>query len=606
MKNFYFYLGIIALLFFPYTLTAQYCIPTFSSGCTLGDNIDGVIIQDSASNYLLNHLNTGCSIGGYGDFTNDTSLHILVDANQTYTMTITTTYSGFQHQRVYIDFGVDGSFEDPGDLVLSSTGPSSSSNPTIGTITIPNMAGVFTTRLRVFNHYNSLPPNSCTPTSSWGEVHDYTITIVGENPNCVSPTNLVLDSSTSTNASFSWTASPDETNGYNWAVMASGDDPDVDTPIEDGSTATGIVTATTTQLVQNTNYSIYVQANCGSDLSFWTGPLDILTPITPPLNDECTDAFILPIGIDFDDSPLVGNTLGATNDSNDPLPICDAFNFATNGKDVWYTVTVPASGNVNVETRTNNDPGMNNTGMEIYSGICGNLALIECNADDGEGFFSLIELTGQTPGEILLVRVWGYNNHAGEFLISAYAPPLPCDRPSDVALVNVEVDTAEFSWTASPTETSGYEWVVMADGENPDFDTPIDSGTVGAGVTTATASGLSSENNYDFYVRADCDSDGMSYWEGPLSFTTAVASVNDHSIGGLTLYPNPMGDVVNVTAQVEIEKVVIFSLTGQKLVEMQVGSLNSQIDVSNFASGPYLMYVTTSTGKVGVFNLIKK
>src|SRR5690606_26542940 len=202
----------------------------------------------------------------------------------------------------------------------------------------------------------------------------------------------------STTVSFSWTASPDETNGYNWAVMASGEDPDIDTPIDDGITAPGIVAATATQLIQNTNYSIYVQTNCGSDLSFWTGPLDILTPITPPTNDDCTDAVMLSLGIDFDDTPLIGNTLGATNDSNDPLPVCDAFNFATKGKDVWYSIDIPSSGaNVTVETRTNNFPGMDNTGMEIYSGSCGNLTLIECNADDGIGDFSRVVLSGRTP-----------------------------------------------------------------------------------------------------------------------------------------------------------------------------------------------------------------
>ena len=111
MKNFY----LLILFFSAQMLSAQYCIPAFSSGCGLGDNIDGVIIQDNSGNLLLNHLNTGCSTGGYGDFTNDASLQILVDADETYNITITTTYSGFQHQSVYIDFGMDGSFEDPGN-----------------------------------------------------------------------------------------------------------------------------------------------------------------------------------------------------------------------------------------------------------------------------------------------------------------------------------------------------------------------------------------------------------------------------------------------------------------------------------------------------------
>src|SRR5690606_7618078 len=87
---------------------------------------------------------------------------------------------------------------------------------------------------------------------------------------------------------------------------------------------------------------------------------------------------------------------------------------------------------------------------------------------------------------------------------------------------------------------------------------------------------------------------------------TTMLSVNDFDFNSIAFYPNPMVDVVNVTAQIEIEKVVIFSVTGQKLIEQRVGNTETQIDVSNFASGPYLIQVTTSTGKTGVFRLIKK
>ena len=66
-----------------------------------------------------------------------------------------------------------------------------------------------------------------------------------------------------------------------------------------------------------------------------------------------------------------------------------------------------------------------------------------------------------------------------------------------------------------------------------------------------------------------------------------------------------MGELIHITVQVDIEKVIIFNLIGQKLIEKQIGTLDAQIDVSGFASGSYLLYVTTSNGKVGVFNLVK-
>src|SRR5690554_1699877 len=417
---------------------------------------------------------------------------------------------------------------------------------------------------------------------------------------CASPQNLVMDTLTATSAQFSWDASPDETNGYNWAVMADGEHPDNDIPVEDGSTATGVISATATQLNHNTEYSAYVQTNCGSELSIWEGPLDFTTPIVPPGNDDCQDSIMLTVGIDFDDLAIMGHNLGATVDPNDPIPTCDNFNFATNSRDVWYQVVVPATGEVNVETRSNNDPAMENTGLEIYSGTCGNLTLIECNTDDGIGDFSLIALSGQTPGETLLVRVWGYNSHQGEFLISAYGNPLLCDNPSNVTLVDIGDTSAEFSWTASPTETDGYEWAVMANGDNPDNDIPVDTGTVGTGITTATANGLSPEGSYDFYVRTDCGADGYSDWAGPLSFNTDTASTNDQALEGFVFYPNPVADILHINAQTEIRKAILFSLTGQVLVEQQMDGTTAQIDVSDLAPAPYFMKVTTANGNIGV------
>src|SRR5690606_31195308 len=54
----------------------------------------------------------------------------------------------------------------------------------------------------------------------------------------------------------------------------------------------------------------------------------------PPSNDECANASVLTPGGVFSDNPLVGTNVGGTMNAADPTPTCDAFNFATNGKDV--------------------------------------------------------------------------------------------------------------------------------------------------------------------------------------------------------------------------------------------------------------------------------
>ena len=152
------------------------------------------------------------------------------------------------------------------------------------------------------------------------------------------------------------------------------------------------------------------------------------TPPPPPANDECEDAITLTPGATFAQNAIVSTNASATNNSNVPTPTCEYYNFTTNGKDVWFKVNIPASGTLTIETNNNADSAMTDTGMSAYTGTCSNLSLIECDADDSaDGNFSLINLVGRTPGEEILVRVWGYSTHMGSFRISAYDASLSSD-----------------------------------------------------------------------------------------------------------------------------------------------------------------------------------
>ena len=140
------------------------------------------------------------------------------------------------------------------------------------------------------------------------------------------------------------------------------------------------------------------------------------TPLVPPANDNCSGAIVLTPGATFNTNPLTANLTGATN-SNPPAPGCASFA----GGDVWYSVVVPASGSITIETGgtfTGDD-----TGMAVYSGTCGNLVLVSCDDDSSSnGSYSLISLTNRTAGEILYINTWQYNTgvSAISYQISAY------------------------------------------------------------------------------------------------------------------------------------------------------------------------------------------
>ena len=146
---------------------------------------------------------------------------------------------------------------------------------------------------------------------------------------------------------------------------------------------------------------------------------ETVTFVCPAQNDECDVATDLTVGQDFEDFPVTGNNIGAT-DSMQGDPSYRAFGF--NGGEVWFTVTVPSDGILTIETLSASGSSITDTTIDVYSGACGDLVAVACDDDGGEGAFSLIEINDMTlADQTLYVRAWEYGNNAtGEFRISAY------------------------------------------------------------------------------------------------------------------------------------------------------------------------------------------
>ncbi|WP_052184247.1 choice-of-anchor L domain-containing protein [Psychroserpens sp. Hel_I_66] len=90
-----------------------------------------------------------------------------------------------------------------------------------------------------------------------------------------------------------------------------------------------------------------------------------------------------------------------------------------------------------------------------------------------------------------------------------------CNFPSDITVSAITSTSAEISWTAGGAEM---DWEVAVQ--------PAGSGEpTGAGTMTNnnpyTIDTLSPVTEYDVYVRADCDADGLSIWAGPVTFQSA-------------------------------------------------------------------------------------
>ncbi len=207
-----------------------------------------------------------------------------------------------------------------------------------------------------------------------------------------------------------------------------------------GSTATVTFTSTL-GTVYYIHVGNWINGNPGVvfDLSLTCAP-----PPPPPANDDCAGAIALTPAVDFPSGAQSGTILGANTDAT-MTPSCQT-SFSS---DVWYTVVVPASGSVTIETQTDASNSMSDTVIAAYSGTCGSLTEIDCNDDKvaGSDFMSLLSLTGLNPGDTIYVGVWQYGTTIpdatnSQFQIAAY----------DASLSRSTFDASKFNYYPNPVK----------------------------------------------------------------------------------------------------------------------------------------------------------
>ncbi len=148
------------------------------------------------------------------------------------------------------------------------------------------------------------------------------------------------------------------------------------------------------------------------------GRFNICAFITPPLPDAQCQAISVPVGTECEYQNFTN--VGATTTNPPGAPSCGS---PGSRRDVWYSFTAPASGNVVIQTDIGS---MTDAAMALYSssnGLCsGTLTQIECDDDDGMDFMPYIYRTGLTPGTTYWLRVWGYGGVSGTFQLCLFNP----------------------------------------------------------------------------------------------------------------------------------------------------------------------------------------
>lgn len=159
-------------------------------------------------------------------------------------------------------------------------------------------------------------------------------------------------------------------------------------------------------------------------------------------------------------------------------------------------------------------------------------------------------------------------------------------------------------WTKDAT---ALEFYLIADGENS-YNVATELGiTTGQWVsvdvllTHYSNAGRDLTKAFQFKVVGD----GTICFDNYYFYKTGASAVNDVEELTLSVYPNPARDFVNFKAQSNIESLQVFSIAGQRMLEVSPNSNEFQLDISSLSNGAYFINVRAN-GVAKTIKLIKQ
>jgi len=504
-------------------LNAQtYCTPSFPQGAQYPNGF-GVIYNFSTANAVVDINNqTQQGPNGYQDFsathqaqvTQGSSFDIIVSVN---------TGSGCSVS-VWIDWNNDGVFS-TSEQVIAAMGvkgpPGNAVNlPAVETINVPTNQTPGTYRIRAMSRFGAASPPPTDPcleeTSSLGDSEDYSVIVLSDAPSCPPVTNILKSNETISSVDIAWTIGGTETS---WDVQWGTDNfnPETNTGTLVGSGTASMPNYSITDLNVDTNYQIFVRADCDSENSTWR--------TTSYLTSYCSSTSLWNLtGI-----TSFTTTGGINNISNNTGVASNGYNNFTD-----MVVSSYPEGSIDFELYSTEVNGLaigiwvdwNNNGIfedeeKAYASpdyINSAEGTITVPAGQSLGDFRMrvrVDFVGVeiSPGVVVVLPCDEIVFGETEDYTFRVVQPSACSSVTTLNTSDVTTTSVTVSWTAGGTETLwNVEYGVAGFSQG--------SGITVNGVTNPyIITGLTTGTLYDVYVQADCGSGNESTWE-MTSFTT--------------------------------------------------------------------------------------
>ena len=101
-----------------------------------------------------------------------------------------------------------------------------------------------------------------------------------------------------------------------------------------------------------------------------------------------------------------------------------------------------------------------------------------------------------------------------------------------------------------------------------------------------------------------CNGLGWGETEDYVVTVVGVVGIDEPTASNFTYYPNPVTEVITLTAQTAISSVFVYNLLGQKVLRSD-GVVDGNVDVSSLEAGIYIFHVRLEDGETEIFKIIK-
>ena len=431
-------------------------------------------------------------------------------------------------------------------------------------------------------------------------VDDFTI----EPLTCGLPSELTASAITSNSATISWlpptTGNSSTISVYQYAAVTTG------TPPADGTYNPG-PSVDLTDLTPGTTYFVFARTLCGPVWSDWSEPV-IFTP--PP----CASTTV-PYTQDFESATVPGipdctvaintgtgnNWVTTNNPGNDFTSKTLQYSGNANPADAWFFtqgIELTAGTYYKVSYKFGNNSattteslkvtfGTNPSPSFVTSNIADHPAVIEgAAASFGVDFFNVEESGAYYFGFNAYSEASQSNLYVDDFSIEV----LECGIPHNLSVTDISEGLATLEWEDPVTGNSDtitvYQVAVTETNEEPQESQIVSVPALS--VMTAVEPGTT----YYVYVRTQCGPI-WSDWV-MISFTTDELSIGENNFKGFNYHPNPVTNILTLENATEIEKVEVYNITGQLILQQSNTTQAAAINMSSLAGGAY--FVTVYSG----------